>query len=411
MKYSIVKIFCCCLVLLVCTTNAFADLERDDKLLWKLFPFIYGIDLPMREYLKNSKPLDAIRIRLQRDALDGIKNCKTASCFGSSLQFTGAEIKSIGDELVHLALTRYEFRTWIDNNFKMECPYVLFKGDDDTAFVRKVWETEVRGLNNILGVYIEGRAPLYPKIDAISFQKDDPAFRDSIVAGVHVILNKYGEYMDCLDLPVRLALEAMRLNGRNEAIRYEHDAFGLGNEYSFAKASHVKWDSFPYSVILVPGLGPEQPGVKLDPGGARRCDSAAVRYKAGLAPFIVVSGGHVHPGKTPYCEAIEMKDYLTKVWDIPVWAVIFEPYARHTTTNLRNTNRIIFAGKMPPGKPVLIVTDAAQTNYINGAMKDKVVKELGYTPFSAMKKISATETEYLPSENSRQINAMDPLDP
>jgi hypothetical protein len=59
----------------------------------------------------------------------------------------------------------------------------------------------------------------------------------------------------------------------------------------------------------------------------------------------------------------------------------------------------------------MIVTDTFQTNYINGNMRDKVVKELGYTPFSSMKKISATETEYIPSESSRQVNSMDPLDP
>jgi hypothetical protein len=47
----------------------------------------------------------------------------------------------------------------------------------------------------------------------------------------------------------------------------------------------------------------------------------------------------------------------------------------------------------------------------NGSMKDKVVKELGYTSFSSIKKLSATETEYLPSDNSRQANALDPLDP
>ncbi|OQP61925.1 hypothetical protein A3860_29970 [Niastella vici] len=364
----------------------------------------------MGQYIRNSKPLDAIRARLQRDALDGIKNCETASCFGSSLQFTGAEIKTIGDELVRLSLTRYECRKWVDS-FKIVCPYVLFKGEDDTAFVRKAWETEVRGLNNILGVYIEGRAPLYPKIDAISFQNDDPAFRDSIAAGVHVILDKYGKYMNCFTLPVRLAVEAMRLNGRNEAIRYERDYISFYNDYVGGKAKEIKWDSFPYSVILVPGLGPEQPGVKLDPGGARRCDSAAVRFRAGLAPFIVVSGGHVHPNKTPYCEANEMVNYLIDVCHIPMDNLIVEPYARHTTTNLRNTNRIIFNENIPPGKPVLIVTDAAQTNYINGPMKEKVVKELGYTPFSSMKKLSATETEYLPTENSRQVNSMDPLDP
>jgi hypothetical protein len=44
-------------------------------------------------------------------------------------------------------------------------------------------------------------------------------------------------------------------------------------------------------------------------------------------------------------------------------------------------------------------------------MKDKVIKELGYVPFSAIKMLSATETAYMPSENSMQVNSMDPLDP
>ena len=119
----------------------------------------------------------------------------------------------------------------------------------------------------------------------------------------------------------------------------------------------------------------------------------------------------MHPNKTPYCEAIEMKKYLVEVLKIPASAIIIEPHARHTTTNLRNTNRLIFRFKIPFDKPVLIVTDAAQNGYINGSMKDKVIKELGYTPFSTIKKLSATETEYLPSDNSRQVNTFDPLDP
>lgn len=410
MKYCVVKILCCCLVLQVCATNVLANLERDGLLLLKNFPLLYQLDIPMRKYIQDAKTLDAITNRLEHDAREGLKNCKTAACYGSTLQFTEAEIKIIGNELVHLWVNKAGFRECI-RKLRVAGFYILFKENADTAFVRKVWETEVRGVNNILGVYIEGRAPLYPRIDAISFQKEDIAYRDSITAGVTSILKPGSKRITCLDLPLRLAMEALRLNGRNEATRYESTSYRMDRDYTNHKAKKVKWDSFPYSVILVPGLGPEQPGVKLDPGGARRCDSAAIRFRAGLAPFIVVSGGHVHPYKTPYCEAIEMKNYLVEVCHIPVWNVIIEPYARHTTTNLRNTNRIIFDNNIPPGKPVLIVTDAAQTYYINGLMKDRVVKELGYTPFSAMKKLSATETEYIPSENSRQVNSMDPLDP
>jgi hypothetical protein len=125
----------------------------------------------------------------------------------------------------------------------------------------------------------------------------------------------------------------------------------------------------------------------------------------------VVSGGHVHPAKTPYCEALEMKKYLVNIHHIPAADIIIEPHARHTTTNLRNTNRIIYRFAIPSNKPVLIVTDAAQNGYITGSMQAKVVKELGYVPFTSIKKLSATETEYLPSKNSLHINSTDPLDP
>ncbi|MBO9636486.1 MAG: YdcF family protein, partial [Chitinophagaceae bacterium] len=124
-----------------------------------------------------------------------------------------------------------------------------------------------------------------------------------------------------------------------------------------------------------------------------------------------VSGGHVHPNKTPFCEAVEMKKYLVEVLKIPSSDIIIEPHARHTTTNLRNANRLVYQFKMPANKPVMIVSDASQTRYINGNMKVRIQKELGYLPWRSMKQLSSTETEYLPSEISTQINPLDPLDP
>ncbi len=205
-------------------------------------------------------------------------------------------------------------------------------------------------------------------------------------------------------------MDALQLNGRDEAIRYE-PLTAKENAAAYKRAAGINWQSYPYSMILVPGLGPEQPGLRLDPNGAKRCDSAALRYRAGLAPFLVVSGGHVHPNKTPYCEAIEMKKYMVEVLKIPAAAIIIEPYARHTTTNLRNANRLVYLFKMPSDKPVMIVSDASQTKYINGNMKGKVQKELGYLPFQSIRQLSSTETEYIPSVNSLQINPIDPLDP
>ncbi|WP_205511602.1 YdcF family protein [Longitalea arenae] len=406
MKKVFVKIIGCCFLLFLHVSEALALSEEDQILLMKNFPFLYMLEPALQKLHKEPATFISIRKRLASAAQDA-KQCQTAACFSGSLQFTPGEIDSIGDALAGLVLGNEKIRKLV-HAIKTGGPYPLFAKETDAVFVRKAWQADAKGINYILGIYLEGRAPLYPKIDSISFSKNDPAFRDSVAAGLARLMKDTSSAF--FSIPLLLTLEALRLNGRNEAARYE-PLFKKENAEAYRRSKKIKWRSYPYSVILVPGLGPEQPDVKLDPNGARRCDSAALRYRAGKAPFIVVSGGHVHPYKTPYCEAVEMKKYLVEVLHIPAAAVIIEPHARHTTTNLRNTSRIVFHFKMPADKPVLIVTDPGQNTYINGAMHNKVIKELGYTPYSAIKKVRANETEYIPSENSCQINSLEPLDP
>jgi hypothetical protein len=403
---AVFKFFSCCFVLLTCMAHTMAQTDKDKYLLLKNFPFLYMIEVPLTKSSANPSGFTESYYRILRD-VENVKDCKTASCYSTALQFTDAEIAAIGNDLVHLVMTKGPVKDRV-SKLKQGGLYPLFMVEPDTTYARKAWQTEARGIAYILNTYIGGQKPLYPKIDSISFNKDDPAFRNTVAFTVQKVLkNKSGAFFS---MSMLFAIEALKLNDRDEAARYEPLMAGE-NAAAFNSVKKIKWKSYPYSAILVPGLGPEQPDVKLDPNGAKRCDSAAVRYREGKAPFIVVSGGHVHPNKTPYCEAIEMKKYMVEVLKIPASAIIIEPHARHTTTNLRNTNRLIFRFKIPFDKPVLIVTDAAQNTYINGSMKDKVIKELGYTPFSTIKKLSATETEYLPSDNSRQVNTFDPLDP
>jgi hypothetical protein len=407
MKYLVFKFFSCCVVLLISMANAMAQTDKDKLLQLKNFPFLYMLEVPLQKVNKPPHSFILNRLKLEKDAAENIKNCKSASCFASMLQFNDAEIALQGNELVRLVLTDKAFRKSV-NVLKKSGLYPLFMQDADTAYVRKAWQVEARGIDHILNTYIGGQKPLYPKIDSISFDKEDPAFHEKVTAIVKKALNKRTDAF--YSIPMLLAVEALKLNERDEAVRYE-PLTEQENAAAYKSVKKINWNKYSYSAILIPGLGPEQPGVKLDPNGAKRCDSAAVRYREGKAPFLVVSGGHVHPNKTPWCEAIEMKKYMVEVLHIPASAIIIEPHARHTTTNLRNTNRLIFRFKMPFKKPVLIVTDAAQNTYINGGMKNKVVKELGYTPFSSIKKLSATETEYLPTDDSRQVNPLDPLDP
>jgi hypothetical protein len=392
-----------CLVFLIVPASMFALSKKDKVLLRKNFYFLYLLE--ENKVNLNGQPFEQVRRRLINDAR-GI-NCHTAACYSATLQFTGTEIEAIGNELVHLSVNDEQVKKLV-HMLKLSRAYQLFAAEPDTAFIRKVWLADARGIDNILDTYIGGRPPLYSKIDAISFKEGDTVFLKEIARSVQQM--KASDEAAFYRVPLLLALEALRLNGRDEAARYE-PLTGKGNAAAYRRVKSINWQLYPYSAILVPGLGPEQAGVRLDPNGAKRCDSAALRYRAGKAPFLIVSGGHVHPYKTPYCEAVEMKAYLVKVLHIPSNAVIIEPHARHTTTNLRNANRLIYRFNMPANKPVLIVTDASQSRYINNSMGEKVVKELGYKPYTAITKLSAVETAYVPSENSMQINSPDPLDP
>ena len=47
--------------------------------------------------------------------------------------------------------------------------------------------------------------------------------------------------------------------------------------------------------------------------------------------FLCVSGGFVHPIRTRFSEAIEMKHDLMTRFGIPANAIIVDPHARHTT--------------------------------------------------------------------------------
>ncbi|HYA16921.1 MAG TPA: YdcF family protein, partial [Bryobacteraceae bacterium] len=123
----------------------------------------------------------------------------------------------------------------------------------------------------------------------------------------------------------------------------------------------VQWEKFPYSVIVVPGAGPDTLAWSFSPEGKARVTLAAKRFRDGKAPFILVSGGYVHPSQTPYCEALEMKKSLIADFGIPADAILIDPHARHTTTNIRNAVREIYRYGMPFGKKALITTDPAQS--------------------------------------------------
>jgi hypothetical protein len=107
-----------------------------------------------------------------------------------------------------------------------------------------------------------------------------------------------------------------------------------------------------------------------------------------------------------------MKKYLIDTLDVPKNRILVEPYARHTTTNIRNTSRMIYRFGMQVSKPALIVTDSNQNDYINGKlMKKRALNQLGYLPYKRLKRLNSNESEFYPTKKVLQANPLDILDP
>jgi len=208
---------------------------------------------------------------------------------------------------------------------------------------------------------------------------------------------------------LRVDMALMEALLRDEAGRYEPLADGE-NKAALERMAQIDWDAYPFSVMLIPGQGPDTLDVELDPNGALRCDMAAERYLGGVAPFILTSGGHVHPDQTPYCEALEMKKYLMETHGIPENAILIDPHARHTTTNVRNAARMILRYGIPADKPAMTTTDIFQSIGIL-TMKSRLLEELGYLPYRTVQKMTGVDNCFLASPDALTADPRDPLDP
>jgi hypothetical protein len=270
---------------------------------------------------------------------------------------------------------------------------------------RQAWPRAAAAINQIIGIYGKGEAPRYPKIDAMTLDPAAPEF-----AGLMVTLDDLtrGAAPAAITEPLRFAIGLLDLNGRDEAIRY-----GTGPDAAvLAVARKIDWRAAPYSAIVVPGAGPDDPGVALSAFGKLRLALAVERFRAGDAPFILVSGGNVHPNRTPFNEAVEMRRELIDRFGIPADRIVLEPYARHTTTNLRNAARLLAAMRAPAGKPTLIVTDRWQSAYIaSDVFTRRNIEELGFQPGTLGKRESPTALPFVLSPASLAVDPRDPLDP
>jgi hypothetical protein len=214
-----------------------------------------------------------------------------------------------------------------------------------------------------------------------------------------------------LDPSIPLAIALIDANERHDAVLFEPLDKGL-NAAPFARARSIDWKRYRYTAIIIPGVGPEDTASTMSARGKLHVKVAASRFADGIAAFIVVSGAAVHPKGSHFVEAVEMRKMLIERYNVPADRIVIEPYARHTTTNLRNVTRELVAMGAPIEQPTLIVANSSQSRYIESPeFAARNPAELGYQPGVVGPRLSPYELEFRPSLRSLRVDPWDPLDP
>jgi DUF218 domain len=332
-------------------------------------------------------------------------------CYAAAFEWSDAQASEAGHALGALYRSSPAMRSLADGQLRSSGMYVRYAEGKGDALLEQAWTDCVRGVNHMIDVYELGKPPRYPAIDSMTYDVKTDAYK-RIIQNLAAVMKEDRASMKFFFSPaLRFALEAMGLNHRDEAGRYEPMESGE-NATAFAQAKRTDWSKYPYTAIVVPGAGNDRPGVRLSAAGKLRDEIAAKRFRDGKAPFVIVSGGHVHPSQTEYAEAIEMKRDLMTRFAIPASAIIVDPHARHTTTNMRNAARLMYRYGFPFEKKALVSTDSSQSAYIEDKQFEKrCLDELGYVPYRLLGRTSAFDLEFVPLVASLQADPMDPLDP
>jgi hypothetical protein len=364
----------------------------------------------VREAILGDATLKGIGTARVQALGEAVKNCKTQiECYGTALKWSEADAEQVRAAIVRLYESAKALHGLMDQ-IRRSGMYIRYSDVPDAAMLGRVWMDTVHGMNRAIDVYGLGGAPRYPAIDSATDVKDEAGART--VATLAGVIDDGRDHLQLFFQPaLRFALGLMDLNHRDEAGRFE-PMEKSENAAAFRKIKSTDWKRYPYSVIVVPGAGNDRPDVRLSAFGKLRDELAAKRYRDGKAPFILVSGGFVHPVQTPYSEAIEMKHELMEKYSIPEEAILVDPHARHTTTNLRNAARIMFRYGIPFEAKALITTDPGQSGAIESpAFNERCMKEIGLLPHTLLGRISMFDLEWKPRIESLQADWQDLLDP
>lgn len=367
---------------------------------------------PVRELLEKDDVLRSLAQTKSAHLEKSTKDCKSDYlCYTGGMKFSQEEIKQAGQRLEALYSEQNALGKLVKEHLMPSGSYFLIKATAPQELLRKAWEQDAGAVNHTIEVYAEGKKPNYPAIDSIGFKRTAKNY-PVLVYDCSEVTRQETRGTNLFFTPtMRFALLFLEVNERNEAADYE-PMISTVNKAAYDQVKKTTWSQFPYTSILVPGAGPDTYERALSEGGMLRCRLAAMRYFDGMAPFIIVSGGRVHPYKTRYSEAFEMKKFLMETLHVPEKAIIMDPHARHTTTNMRNAARLIFRYGIPMDRPGIVCTVRSQSFYItNDAFVNRCLREINHVPYKLGKRLSDTAFEFYPLTNALQIDADEPLDP
>ena len=289
--------------------------------------------------------------------------------------------------------------------------YANYETLNDSAFLEQVLRLNLEGLNHTLEVYGKGSDPNYPKIDAVSYDVNSNYYQRTLLYWSSHLVKTNRETPLFFERSLAYALYLMYANHRDEGVRYEP----LDKDYNAmaqAQVQKVDFKAYPYNALLVLGDGPTNYRDPLSALGKLNLEIAVAQYNQKKAPFIIVSGGHVHPNRTATCEAIVMKEELMKKYNVPEEAIIVEPYARHTTTNLRNATRLMIRYGIDIKQKSMIISHYNHIQMISDdKFKERFMRELGYLPGEFIEIEQGELLEYYPVRVMTHLNPLEPLDP
>lgn len=364
----------------------------------------------LKQAMESDEACKIFRSQRVSAIASSIEKVADSVSFLSAYQFSAEDIEHARQVAGRLWSANKSFRSLPSRHLRPCGNFALYEPLTDSMMLMQSFSEAMTAVNSIINVYGMGRKGMNAGIDSVSYDIRSNYYKSVLVANAKIAFASIDTMNLFFEPTLNMAISLLNLNSRDEAARFEPLAVNE-NSQAFRKVALIKWPEYKYSAILVPGFGPED-NHSLDPIAKLRLSLAVDRYRKKMAPFIIVSGGYVHPFQTLYCEALEMKKELMKVYAIPESAIIIEPHARHTTTNIRNANRLILRYGLLANKPVLLTTTADQSLYIQAEnFKKRCLTDMGHVPFDSLKRISVYDLEYLPVEASLHMKPSDPLDP